>query len=172
MKESIGNAMLFYIIITFVIIMIIFFVGSLSYSKASKVKNKIIEEIEKEGEIPYNSTASDAYHAYDRAEPQIQAWLDGTDGNNHGIGYRKNVNNMKNITLCDDCNDGSCELVSRGADYQYCVYRFNTCNKNQTSNCGYYYKVTDYMFFDIPIIGELIQLPVSGETIIFHEINS
>ena len=49
MKEAISNAFVFNLIIVFVIILIAFFVGSISYSKASKVKNRIVEVIEKEG---------------------------------------------------------------------------------------------------------------------------
>ena len=48
MKEAISNAMIFNLIIVFVVILIMLFIGSLSYSKAFKVKNRIVEEIEKD----------------------------------------------------------------------------------------------------------------------------
>ena len=92
MKEAIGNAALFYIIITFVVIMIMFFVGSLSYSKAFKVKNKIVEEIEKEGEVP----GADPYTAYARAEDAIYEWLQSGGENGTGIGYRQNTGGLNN----------------------------------------------------------------------------
>ena len=44
MKEAISNAFLFNIVIVFVVVLIALFVGSLSYTKAYKVKNKIVEE--------------------------------------------------------------------------------------------------------------------------------
>ena len=47
MKEAIANAGIYNLVIIFVIILLAFFIGSLSYSKAFKVKNKIIEEIER-----------------------------------------------------------------------------------------------------------------------------
>ena len=50
MKEAISNAMIFNLIIVFVVILIMLFIGSLSYSKAFKVKNRIVEEIEKDKE--------------------------------------------------------------------------------------------------------------------------
>lgn len=52
MKEAISNAMIFNLIIVFVVILIMLFIGSLSYSKAFKVKNRIVEEIEKMRIIP------------------------------------------------------------------------------------------------------------------------
>ena len=56
MREAIGSSLLFNLIIVIVIVMIAFLVGSLSYSKAFKVKNRIINIIEKyEG---YNQTDS------------------------------------------------------------------------------------------------------------------
>ena len=88
MKESIGNAMLFYIIITFVVVLIMFFVGSLSYSKAYKVKNKIVEEIEKEE--TYNQAAID----------EIESWLAGGGENGKGIGYRHNTGSLTNTGNC------------------------------------------------------------------------
>ena len=48
MKEAISNAFVFNLVIVFVIILLAFFIGSIGYSKASKVKNRIVEEIEKQ----------------------------------------------------------------------------------------------------------------------------
>lgn len=165
MKEAIGNAALFYIIITFVVIMIMFFVGSLSYSKAFKVKNKIVEEIEKEGEVP----GADPYTAYSRAEGAIYEWLKAGGENGTGIGYRQNTGGLNNHL---NCTEGEGTVVSKGGDYQYCVYQIDTCAGGREGRCGVYYRVTAYMFFDIPVIGELLKIPVSGETMIFTKLES
>ena len=105
MKEAIANAGVFNLVIIFVIILLAFFIGSLSYSKAFKVKNKIIEEIEKDQ------------------------------------GYTIGVN---------DSTEG----------------------RSDKAKCGKYYRVITYMYFDIPIISQLLRLPVSGETMIFNEVDS
>ena len=55
MKEAISNAMIFNLIIVFVVILIMLFIGSLSYSKAFKVKNRIVEEIEKDEDYTENT---------------------------------------------------------------------------------------------------------------------
>lgn len=163
MKEAIGNAALFYIIITFVVILIMFFVGSLSYSKAYKVKNKIVEEIEKEGEVPGTNPEG----AYGRAEDEIKKWLKAGGEKGTGIGYRQNTGGLNERI---NCRDG--EAVNNNSDYQYCVYRIHTCTEGREGKCGVYYRVTTYMFFDIPVIGDLLRIPVTGETMTFTIINS
>ena len=166
MKESIGNAILFYIIITFVVILIMFFVGSLSYSKAYKVKNKIIEEIEKEE--TYNSAAVD----------EIEAWLAGGGTNGKGIGYRHNTGSLNNRGNCPASDSAlvslptGAKLVNKSSNYEYCVYEIDTCANGREGRCGKYYKVVAYMYFDLPVIGDMIKIPVSGETMIFTQINS
>ena len=80
MNQAISNALLFNIVIVFVIVLIGFFVGSLSYSKASKVKNRIIEEIEKYGESADDQ--EDIDNAYKDAACGILTWLENGDTDN------------------------------------------------------------------------------------------
>ena len=49
MRESLGGSMLLNLVVIFTGLIIIFFVGILSYSKAYRVKNRIVEIIEKYG---------------------------------------------------------------------------------------------------------------------------
>ena len=158
MKEAIANAGIFNLIIIFVIILLMFFIGSLSYSKAFKVKNKIVEEIEKDQ--GYTSST----------EARVEEWL----GN---IGYRANVGYNKNSDVCPSTAEGNGgrggKLMNSEGVYQYCVYEFDTCGSgSDTAKCGKYYRVISYMYFDLPVLGGLLKLPVSGETMIFNEINS
>lgn len=162
MKEAIANAGISNLVIIFVIILLTFFIGSLSYSKAFKVKNKIIEEIEKDQEYTKGSSNS--------TENRVEQWLS-------NIGYRVNTTNQKNTSTCAskvNGNGGSYgTLINTNGNYQYCVYEFNTCTENSDkAKCGKYYRVITYMYFDIPIISGFIKIPVNGETMIFNEINS
>ena len=161
MKEAIANAGIFNLVIIFVIILIAFFIGSLSYSKAFKVKNKIIEEIEKDQ--AYTTGANNS------TEDRVEEWI----GN---IGYRVNTGNTRNSSNCPTVTGNGGEqgkLVNSDGDYQYCVYEFDTCTaKSDKAKCGKYYRVTAYMYFDIPILSGLLRIPVSGETMIFNEIDS
>ena len=161
MKEAIANAGVFNLIIIFVIVLLAFFIGSLSYSKAFKVKNKIIEEIEKDQGYTIGTNNS--------TESRVEEWI----GN---IGYRVNTGNSRNTVNCPTVTGNGGEqgkLVNTDGDYQYCVYEFDTCTaRSDKAKCGKYYRVTAYMYFDIPIISGLLKIPVSGETMIFNEINS
>lgn len=162
MKEAIANAGVFNLVIMFVIILLAFFIGSLSYSKAFKVKNKIVEEIEKDQGYTMGTD--------DSTESRVEDWI-------KSIGYRQNTGDSRNSDVCKSSvsgnggNDGT--LINTTGDYQYCVYEFNTCTeKSDKAKCGKYYRVITYMYFDVPIISSLIKIPVNGETMIFNEVNS
>ena len=161
MKEAIANAGVYNLVIMFVIILLAFFIGSLSYSKAFKVKNKIIEEIEKDQ--GYTTGVADS------TEDRVEDWI-------ASIGYRINTGNDRNTENCPKVTGNGGEegkLVNSDGDYQYCVYEFDTCTKGaDKAKCGKYYRVIAYMYFDVPILSGLLKLPVSGETMIFNEIDS
>lgn len=182
MNQSISNALLFNLVIIFVIVLIAFFVGSLSYSKASKVKNRIVEEIEKYGEAAHeNKTKINS--AYNEARDGIIYWLDnGGEGNNGGIGYRKITNGTKAscptvqelqsksiIPTKSVSKDVTNEAGSSGRPnyYEFCVYRVQQCN-GTGNGCYIYYHVITYMYFDLPIIEDIVKIPVSGETMGFQ----
>ena len=147
MKEAIANAGVFNLVIIFVIILISFFIGSLGYSKAFKVKNYIVNEIEK----------NEGYD--DNLQGDIDAWLG-------QVGYRLNAG--INRVNCPTVN-GQAAINNRQSDYQYCIYRFDSTNRSKSST---YYRVVAYMYFDVPIINDLIRIPVSGETASITTINS
>lgn len=140
MREAIGSSLLFNLVIMIVIVMIAFLVGSLSYSKAFKVKNRIINIIEK-------------HDGYDgNAVTEINSEL-------KEMGYR--VNNEKN---CPDKTNEGFKLVPNSSSYEYCVYVAYTTIDSENVEKNPYYKVITYMYFDIPVIGGLLHFPVSGET--------
>ena len=148
MKEAIANAGVFNLIIIFVIILLSFFIGSLGYSKAYKVKNRIIEEIEKDEE--YDKDTQDA----------IEDWLG-------EVGYRMNTGFSYN-----ECpNEDNGEIMNVNSNYQYCVYKFDNCSSDKYK-CSVYYRVVAYMYFDVPIINNLIKIPVKGETRSFTTLKS
>lgn len=130
MKESIANSYIFTIIIVFVAIISLIIVSSISYSKAFKVKNKLIDIIEK-------------YDGYDdNARDEIEEYLG-------KAGYKINYTNKG----CP--NEG--DEIDTDSNYRYCIYKYN-------KGRGIYYKVVSYMFFDLPLVEGLIEIPVSGET--------
>jgi len=142
MKESIANSMIFYIVIIFVAILIGVLVTSISYSKAFKVKNRIIEMIE-------NHTKYDS-----ELEEEINEML----GN---LGYRVNQYGLNNQcpTRAHAVNLSGEETgvaINQSSKYRYCIYKYNT-------ERGSYYGVITYMYFDLPLVDELV-IPVYSET--------
>ncbi len=73
------------------------------------------------------------------------------DENLSAIGYRliENPN-------CNKVSDKNVLLESQ-SDYGYCVYRYDDVK-------GTYYGVTTFVTLDIPIIGNMIEIPLYGET--------
>ena len=129
MREAIGNGLLMNLVIVIVSIVILFFVGILSYSKAYRIKNRIIEVIEEFGE--YNKDAEN---------------MISTDLKNIGY-YAPSSKNCSDVNL-------------NNTTYNYCVYE----NSGNSSNESKSYKVVTYVQFQFPIIGDLIKIPVKGET--------
>lgn len=113
MREAIGSSLLFNLVITFVIVMIAFLISSLAYSKAFKVKNRIINIIEKNEGFD-NSLSSEINNELSN------------------MGYRVSKNhNCKKID--------NIELVSTGNSYEYCIYEKKTTNGSYYKVVTYMY---------------------------------
>ena len=91
---------------------------------------------------------------YDRnLEEQIDEML-GT------VGYRINDYYMNNCPIRSKAvnNNGSVtgRAINQSSKYRYCIYKYNTQR-------GTYYGVITYMYFDIPLMDEIV-IPVYSET--------
>lgn len=144
MRQAVGNAFILNLVITFITLMMLVFVGSISYSKAYKVKNRIINLIE------HNK-------GYDEAVSiEIKEVLS-------DVGYQ-----ISNNQSCDrfKVNDKS-RIVYPTSEfkdgYRYCII------ENRTDT-GRYYTVVAFMKFDFPIIGDFMEFPVKGETKIMSDL--
>ncbi len=100
MREAIGSSLLLSVVVVFVGLIILFFVNILSYSKAYKAKNRIIEIIEK-------------YETYSESNSESSE-LNEIKQSLQDMGYQtgecKNEDSKDNIA-----NSG----------YKYCVYRID-----------------------------------------------
>ena len=143
MKAATGNAMLMNIIIVFLVIVMALLVTSISYTKAFRIKNRIVDIIE--------------YY----------------DGNFNDVGTKANITKEINNSLssvgyrlsgskkCKEIdNKKAIELAS---NYQVCIYEYDNSTR------GKYYKVIAYMYFDVPVVGGILNIPVSGETKVFYD---
>ena len=144
MREAIGNAFIINFVIVFVGIFIFFFAGSLAYTKAFKVKNKIINIIEERGS--YDTSSEDL-------KTEITNYL-------KDAGYRivstGSCPTREGMELVNGSN-GNNNIIN---GYLYCVWK----NENESDTRGTYYGVQTYMYFDVPIVGQTVTIPVYGET--------
>ena len=143
MREATGNALLTMMMTSIIAIIMIFFVGSISYTKAYKIKNHIINEIE------------DNKGWDDNIKTKVDSYLG-------DAGYYVSKNN----STCPDYGS-DCQLVYNHENYDYCVYK---CGINST-DVNISYKVITHMKFDFPVIGSMIKFDVKGETGTFGDFN-
>lgn len=153
MRGAIGNAWVMNIVITFIIITVAFLVGSISYTKAFKIKTKVVDLVEK-----HNGDFSASYTGTDRSIllNEIELFLGQT-------GYRVTPNSK-----CSKKDKAT--LVGTTTNYDLCIYKYD--DDGNSTYRGSYYEVTVYMYFDVPIIGDVLKIPVSGQTsTMFQEID-
>lgn len=155
MREAIGTSYVVNFIITFFILFILVFLATLSYTKAFKVKNKIVDVIEEyEGDVVDTSSQL-------KSGPQSD--INSKLGQ---IGYRVSDKKTckKNGRYEGNAFDNVKEISKSGtSNYHYCIYQVDTGK-------GKYYGVVTYIYFDIPIVGSTVEIPVYGETKTFTEI--
>lgn len=145
MKEAIGNTFILGLVITFIVIFGLLFATSISYTKAFKVKNKIVEILEKYDDILDISSANNT-RLNSNVEAEINKELS-------EIGYR--ISTKSNNCSIRNGQDALTKTIT--ANYEYCVYKYTTSK-------GVYYGVTTYMYYEIPIINASLRFPVYGET--------
>lgn len=156
MKESVGNAMLFNIIIVFVVVFIGLFVTSITYSKGYKVKNKMIDVIEK----TYPKCSGKVKDCNSRIINLIDSELDSIGYRRANTGFTKKT--CENVLINNKILNYSIAVSRR---YQICIAAINiTDNDSVKNNSRVYYKVASYMYLDLPIVGDALQIPVRGET--------
>ena len=154
MRESLGGGLLLNLVVFFTGIVIVFFVGILSYSKAYRIKNRIIEIIEK-------------YGNYVSIEPTtgLNSVTEELNSDLKNAGY-----NVSKPTKCDSVRNDLVSSTNGRYDaaklktnlnsygYNYCVF------ESTNSGNGKYYVVVTFVRFEVPIVGDLLEIPVYGET--------
>ncbi len=151
MRESIGGAWLFGIVIVFIFFFSAFLAYSISYTKAFNVKNNIISIIEQ-------------YEGYSTSEFDLASLSDEElDKSVEGMSYKLIRNTGYNFTgaqgiACDGISNGMPNTTTEGG---YCVVKY--C-PNGTNNSNTHYKITTYIALKLPVINVTIKIPISGET--------
>lgn len=156
MKESINTALILNLVIVFLFIFVILFAGSTAYTKAFKVKNRIISIIEKrEATVLTKGFTAGEYSVIDEIENTLK-----------DTGYRIELNVS---TKCQNAmrsrfknTNYKYNVIDTGSStYNYCITEFRD---DRSAMKGRYYAVITYMYFEIPIINRTLEFPVYGET--------
>ena len=140
MKESINSAIVLTIVLTIIGLIEVILFASFAYSKAYKVKNRIVNIIEENIDDDGNY-GDDLFGIIDAEIAKI-----GYQVTNRG------VNDCKVI-------EGA-ELQNSASNYRYCVYK--TVQPNTNKGKGTYYTVVSYMYFYTPFVS--INIPIKGST--------
>lgn len=166
MKESIAQAFILNLILFFFVVLVLLLFGSINYSKAYKVKNRIITIIEKYGD--YNSAA----------KTEIEENLANAG---YTVANQQNIHKCQNLLASKGEKSGATlvyptEEEDNYKHYHYCIFRYDgdkkpgkdggTVSKESNSR---YYQVVAYMKFDIPIFGGFLEFPVRGETKVMYD---
>ena len=163
MREAIGSAFIVNLILIFIGVISALLIGSISYSKAYKVKDRIVYVIEK----------YDGFTTCDMSNSNENCAQKEIDKKLKSIGYKVGTGGSFNCESIFSRRYGEkyeSENLLHGKDlgynqYNYCVYK----NKYQSSP-GSYYSVVTFMEFDIPLIGGLLKFPISGETSLIYDV--
>lgn len=143
MREAIGGTWIFSIVIVFIVLFTSFLAISVNYSKAFKVKNGIVNIIEKREGIS------------DATVDEISDYL-------NSVGYLV-------YSICPDYVASQSNESAHGFEasntnsrkFKYCIARTEDTSGNIKKT---YYKVTVFFRVDLPIMGEIFTFPVTGET--------
>ncbi len=144
MRESIGSVALYNIIIVFIVVTFAVLAGTMSYSKAFKVNNRIINAIEK-------------YEGYnEKSATEIDAQL-------LSIGYdmKPGINNCTNVRKGVALYNNS--ERNYNPNYEFCIYK-NGVDTSEWKDRYFEYGVISYIYIDLPVFGDFFRIPVYGKT--------
>lgn len=142
MKEAIGQTYALQIILVFVVFLNAFLAFSVNYTKAFRVKNKIINELEQNEGL--NATAKSNIIEYMQM-----------------VGYTGNIEE-------GECFNGAC-IVPHCIGKLGSSLSSGTCENGNVENYRVYYSVTTSININVPIINRIIDpewniLKVKGDT--------
>lgn len=149
MREAVGSTFLFNIMIIFIFFFASFLAIAINYSQAFRVKNQIINYIEQyEG---LNETSEEKIVQYASNSGYYKEIT--CDCDSGGVGNNYNCGTMIN----DNKNGGAIKFNGNTAK-GVCIRKLKNADDET------YYRVTTFVKFNLPIIGDFFTFEVKGET--------
>ena len=143
MKESVGYTVTLNIVITFIIIIFAFLSAALIYFKSNKVSNVITDTIQK-------------YEGYNTiAQNEINTKLT-------SLGYNKKSVKCDNYyNRIGESERKKCSRSLTNGNDGYCIF---VCDEVVDGENYYYYKISTNMMLNIPIINDMLDIPIFSNT--------
>lgn len=158
MREAIGGTWLTQLVIVFMLIFVAFLALSLNYTKAFKMKNEVLTIIEK-----YEGLTTSANANEQGSIKIINKYLQ----NN---GYRIMKSCPEGSYGASNLNEEnpSLKYIVKGDKnkYYYCVTKMKKKenDKNTKDEGKAYYKVNLFLYFNLPVLGDIFTFDINGTT--------
>lgn len=159
MRESIGAGWLMTIVIFFVILFSAFLALTINYSKAYRIKDAIIERIERTSE-----TIVSGENYQTKVTGLTCAAQDEIDEYMLKIGYNAAGSCLTTMDASSEyygINRGTNPMYRGTNTYNYCVQLIRSTQNNVS---GGYFKVTVFFSINLPIFDSVNLFGISGET--------
>ena len=166
MREAIGGTWLFNLVIFFILLFAGYMCLSINYSKAFNVKDKIVNEVERNGGIKnFGNKNDNALH-------NISEYM-------KKVGYRTKGKCDKDLFEdgygCD--RDGKCVDFNPNTLYAYCIKEI-TYDKAYTGSVPgefvylSYYQMQVFYHLDLPVIRSVFNFNIKGDTKMLYRIGN
>ena len=147
MRNAIGGAWLYSMVMVFTVFLVAFVSITLNYANAYKMQNQMMSAIE----------ANDGFNS---------SSLEQMQGVISTYSYRSTGNCESGYTDGDFIGVLNGNKGNKNVDgkYNYCISRIKSSSAGSNNYTKYYYNVTVFFGFDLPLFGNLYTFRVNGET--------
>ena len=143
MRQTIGGTWILMLVIIFILLFSAFIILTLNYSRTVRVKNELIDMVEK-----YEGLNSESIEL-------VNNYLYYTGHVTTGVCVEETTQGVYGAT---SLSSNVLEPARAGAAYYYCIRKFNGANRTN------YYQISIFYQFNLPILGETGNFEVRGST--------
>lgn len=145
MRHTIGGTWILALMITFILLFVGFIILTINYSRTVRIKNEMIDMVEKyEGINQESIKLLNNYLYYSGYDVTGVCVNEGED--------------ETGVYGASSLNATTLEQAKEGVKYYYCIKKYNGAN---TSN---YYQITIFYRFNLPVIGNTSSFTIKGST--------
>lgn len=160
MKEAISGVSLFNIVIVFVLLFTGYISLSINYSKAYNVKNELLTIIKNQGGVCTSTSRNSPGNCFNFTD-QIQEFFKETS-------YRSTGNCKTEDDWVGYSRKG--EKISNGKNASFCIRAIKREGNRELPN-SLYYQLKVFYQLDLPVINNVFEFAIFGETARIYEPN-